>query len=298
MTDSERKQQKTERVEQAAEWLRAGERSGTVAKRLREEYDISARTAERDISAALEALAREETIDRDVVRQKLKVDLDWASSEAAKLIEVESAPSARPGTHARGPGREVSLTEEEARRLLAKLKGEAYYKVALALATGLRWGEIHGLAWADVDLDAQPCTVTIRRSWQGKPKTAASAATLPLNGDSAALLRRWRAEQGQPAVYIFPARDGSLRKAERRAETVTIKRAAKAAGIEKNVSPHVLRHTYGTWIYERTGDPKILQRLMRHASFQTSMGYVHDRRELAIVVNQLPAMFPARLQSV
>ena len=28
MTDSERKQQKTERVEQAAEWLRAGERSG------------------------------------------------------------------------------------------------------------------------------------------------------------------------------------------------------------------------------------------------------------------------------
>lgn len=94
MTDSERKQQKTERVEQAAEWLRAGERSGTVAKRLREQYEVSARTAERDISAALEDLAREETIDRDIVRQKLKVDLDWASSEAAKLIEA-SDTSAR-----------------------------------------------------------------------------------------------------------------------------------------------------------------------------------------------------------
>lgn len=159
-------------------------------------------------------------------------------------------------------------------------------------------GEIHGLAWADVDLDAQPCTITVRRSWRGKPKSAASAATLPLNSDSAALLRRWRAEQGQSAVYIFPARDGSLRRAERRAETVTLERAAKAAGVGKNVSPHVLRHTYGTWIYERTSDPKILQRLMRHASFQTSMGYVHDRRELATVVNQLPAMSPARLQSV
>jgi hypothetical protein len=94
MTDSERKEQKAERVEQAAEWLRAGERSGTVAKRLRERYEVSARTAERDISAALEDLAREESIDRDIVRQKLKVDLDWASSEAAKLIEA-SDTSAR-----------------------------------------------------------------------------------------------------------------------------------------------------------------------------------------------------------
>ena len=94
MTDSERKQQKTERVEQAAEWLRSGDRSGTVAQRLREQYDISARTAERDISAALEDLAREECIDRDIVRQKLKSDLDWASSEAAKLIEA-SETSAR-----------------------------------------------------------------------------------------------------------------------------------------------------------------------------------------------------------
>lgn len=203
-----------------------------------------------------------------------------------------------------GPPRDVSLTVDEARRLLAKFTGATYYKVALALATGLRWGEIHGLAWVDVDLDGTIPSITIRRSWRGDPKSYSSATTIPISDDAAATLRLWKAEQGQvvqadgPTVYVFPDRAGKIRKRSCRREERRIAKAAKDAGIVSKVSPHVFRHSFATWAYERVQDPRKLQRLMRHASFQTSMGYVHDRVNLGAVVNTLPALSQARLQAV
>lgn len=197
-----------------------------------------------------------------------------------------------------GPGRDVSLTEDEARRLLDKLSGETYYKVSLALATGLRWGEIHGLAWENVQLGTNPPMLTVRRSWRTEPKTEASATTIPISPDAAATLRRWRSEQGEGAIYVFPDHEGNLCKRSSRSEELTIQKSARKTGISKHVTPHVFRHTFGTWLYERTGDPKIIQRLMRHASFTTSMGYVHDRRELGEAVSRMPVLSAARLVAV
>jgi integrase len=195
-----------------------------------------------------------------------------------------------------GPGRKVSLAEDQARALLDKLTGETYYKAALALAIGLRWGEIHGLAWADVELDSQPSTITIRHSWQGDPKSDHSATTLPISDDAAAILRQWKAEQGD-AVYVFPGLKGKPRRSSNRKETLAIAQAATKAGIAEKVTPHVFRHTFATWAYERAQDPRKLQRLLRHASFQTSMAYVHDRSELGAIVNQMPALSRARLRA-
>ena len=195
-----------------------------------------------------------------------------------------------------GPGRDISLTEDEAQRLLDKLTGETYYKAALALATGLRWGEIHGLAWADVEIDSQPSTLTIRRSWQGDPKSDHSATTLPLSDDAAAILRQWKAEQGD-AAYVFPSPKGEPRRFPDAKETQAIAQAARDVEIAAKVTPHVFRHTFATWAYARAQDPRKLQRLMRHASFQTSMGYVHDRSELTEIVNRMPALSRARLRA-
>lgn len=195
-----------------------------------------------------------------------------------------------------GPPRDVSLTEDEAQRLLDRLRGETYYKVGLALATGLRWGEIHGLAWADVELGEHP-QITIRRSWQGEPKTKTSATTIPISGDAAAFLRRWKAEQGE-AVYVFADREGKIRRRTCRREERRITKAAQEAGITCKVTPHVFRHTFATWAYARAQDPRKLQRLMRHASIQTSMGYVHGHADLTDVIAKLPALSQARLQAV
>ncbi|MCG8420886.1 MAG: site-specific integrase [Proteobacteria bacterium] len=52
--------------------------------------------------------------------------------------------------------------------------------------------------------------LTVRRSYCGKPKNEASAATVPINNDAAALLRRWRAEQGEPSLWVFPSVHGQI----------------------------------------------------------------------------------------
>lgn len=198
----------------------------------------------------------------------------------------------------RGPGRRVALTEEHARVLLDELSGRLYYKVGLALYTGLRWGEVHGLLWTNLALDADTPTYTVERSFRGPPKNRASAATVALCDDAVALLRRWQQVQGIGARVVFPNRRGEIYRGKQPRDADLIHDAADRAGITVNVTPHVLRHTFGTWVYERTGDPKLVQRLMRHATFATSMQYVHDRRALRDIVNQLPTLTQPRLTAV
>ncbi len=193
-----------------------------------------------------------------------------------------------------GPGRTTTLTVNEAKRLLQELDGRIYYKSALALYTGLRWGEVHGLAWSDVNLTSNPATLTVQRSYQGKPKNQASAATIPLSNDAVALLQEWRAQQKPPSLWVFPSKYKTLATQRNLIEAQTIHNATKKAGIGKHVTPHVFRHTFGTWVYEQTQDPKTVQRLMRHGSFNTSMGYVHDRRELDPIVQKLPTITKPR----
>ncbi|MCG8420073.1 MAG: tyrosine-type recombinase/integrase [Proteobacteria bacterium] len=189
-----------------------------------------------------------------------------------------------------GPGRETILTIDEASGLIAGLSGRLYYKSAIALKTGLRWGEIHGLGWAEIALDIEHPTLTVCRSYRGKPKNEASAATIPIGNESVALLRDWRARQKKSTPWVFPGNHGQILASNPSLEGIKIHKAAERAGIQKHVTPHVFRHTFGTWVYERTGDPKIVQRLMRHASFKSSMRYVHDHRELAPVMNELPSI--------
>ncbi|MCG8420231.1 MAG: site-specific integrase [Proteobacteria bacterium] len=200
-----------------------------------------------------------------------------------------------------GPGRDTALTVDEGKRLLIALRRideVSYYKVALALCTGLRCGEIHGLAWDDIELDGEHATLTVRRSFRGPPKNEASAATIALKPEAVRLLRQWRSTQAPGVLYVFPNTNGDIpgRAPERFGKS--LHKATACAGITKEVTPHVLRHTFGTWTFEQTGDPKLVQRLMRHASFVTSMGYVHDRRELGEVVSKLPEVTTMQLKTV
>lgn len=54
-----------------------------------------------------------------------------------------------------------------------------------------------------------------------------------------------------------------------------VKKAAKKAGIIKNVHPHTLRHSFATHLIENNYDVCSLQSLLGHNSPQTTMAYVH-----------------------
>jgi integrase/recombinase XerD len=54
-----------------------------------------------------------------------------------------------------------------------------------------------------------------------------------------------------------------------------IKLCGKKAGIKKNIHPHTMRHTYGTTIYNNTGDIKLTQELLGHENMSTTSIYAH-----------------------
>ena len=86
----------------------------------------------------------------------------------------------------------------------------------------------------------------------------------------------WR--KYKPTDLLFPGKtpskiyaDTTIRKA--------MKQAGEKAGIKRRIYPHVLRHSYATGLLEAGVDLLTISKLLGHASFVTTMVYLHCRRE-------------------
>ena len=164
----------------------------------------------------------------------------------------------------------VVLSPEEVARLLDAAPG-LKYKAALSVAygAGLRASEVISLKVTDID-----STRMVLRVEQGKGHkdryAMLSAALLDL------LRAWWRAgrEQGvmRPGGWLFPGQnpvDPLTTRQLRRA----FHAARAAAGIDKPVSLHTLRHCFATHLLEQKVDIRVIQVLLGHNKLETTARY-------------------------
>ena len=89
-------------------------------------------------------------------------------------------------------------------------------------------------------------------------------------------LRSWRERQARAcrsAKHVFTTLEG--KPLDHRYVQRMVKRYAAKAGIEKNVSPHTLRHTFVTDLYRETSKIRLVQKVLGHSDLSTTMVYTH-----------------------
>lgn len=162
---------------------------------------------------------------------------------------------------------------------------EALYTVAIA--TGLRQGELFALRWSDVDVEAG--TLTVRHTLErgtcrlAEPKTRRARRTVRLGPTSLATLREHRRVQLEERVaagrrwrdldLVFATAIGSPLDSRNVTHGLQVKLAA--AGLPRQRF-HDLRHATATLLIEQGEDLGVVSRILGHADFRTTSDvYAH-----------------------
>ncbi len=164
----------------------------------------------------------------------------------------------------------VVLSDEEVTRLIQCVDNPKHRMVLLiCYATGMRLREATNLKVKDVDGDRKQIRITIAK---GSKERLVPASPRLL----AELREYWK--MARPSNYFF-----SGMTADTPLSSATVQKACKLglakAQINKPASPHTMRHTFATSMLEAGVDLLTISKLLGHASFVTTMIYLHVRRQ-------------------
>lgn len=229
-------------------------------------------------------------------RRHIHVTLSAALRQAEKWRQIERNPAALVGApkipqkidDEDGPDPLMrALTEEQARRLLAHADEHHRALYSLALATGMRQGELLGLQWRHVDLSAG--LVRVRQSlvilphsegsWEmGPPKTEKSRRDIELRPEAAQALRHHRKVQLEERMrlggaledhgFVFSTTVGTPLRREnvrRRSLYPLLKRA----GLPQ-IRFHDLRHTFASVTLSKGAPIHVISGMLGHASVKVT----------------------------
>ena len=135
-----------------------------------------------------------------------------------------------------------------------------------AFYTGLRASEISRLRWDAVDLDA--ATVTITEQKNGK------ADVLPLAPQALDVLTDLAASAGEGFVFGIAGSERRTHRAWTTNLNAYFRDYRKAAGIERGVTLHGLRHGFASHLAAKGKSAWVIQRACRHSSVTVSQVYV------------------------
>lgn len=148
----------------------------------------------------------------------------------------------------------------------------------LIYATGLRVSELVGLRQREVDLEGGYVRV-VGKGGKQRIVPLGEFANDALQQYLAHARGKLLAKHGGPGStpFLFVTRRGGAM--TRQAFWKNLKRYALTAGINPELSPHKLRHSFATHLLERGADLRILQSLLGHADISTTQIYTHVARE-------------------
>jgi integrase len=187
----------------------------------------------------------------------------------------------------------TTFTEAEVRTLLNHVESDRMAHAWHLALSGLRRGELCGLLWSDIDLDAGTLTVAHNRvSVNGRPmdsdpKTDRSARTLPLTPALTAVLPRAQAIQKAERLALGPDYGAGLHvvcdEAGRAYHPDTISdywRALCVAAKVPSIRLHDARHTCGTLMHLQGVPIAVVSAWLGHADAAFTMRtYVHSQNE-------------------
>ena len=182
-------------------------------------------------------------------------------------------------------GRSISVWSGDQLRcfLDAMADHELYPLYLLAATTGMRRGELAGLPWSNVDLDAARLTVNQQivsvqyQLIEGNLKTPTSRRSIDLDLRTVAELRRHRRRQLEERMatgqrgddgYVFAKPDGSPIHPDLISQT--FERAVAKLDVPR-IRLHDLRHTHATTLLQQNVHPKVVSERLGHSSVAFTM---------------------------
>lgn len=179
----------------------------------------------------------------------------------------------------------VKLTLEESNRLLLAISNETRVKLKMKkvseneilrdktiiiffLSTGVRLSELVGLNYGSINLENK--TAVVRRSKSGKEEI------IYLTDDLVKQLELYFSSFPQTDLNapLFTTKDGNRVTGQNL--TVMVRKYVRFAGINKKITPHKLRATFGTNLYQKTHDIYMTAKLLGHTTVVTTTKYYVD----------------------
>jgi site-specific recombinase XerD len=160
----------------------------------------------------------------------------------------------------------VVLSVAEVGRMLARARNPKHRALLMLIySAGLRVGEVVRLRPSDLDIDRG--LVRVRRGKGDKDRNTLLAKRAV---DAVCLYR----DAYPTDDWLFPGARLDRHLTTRTVQRI-VRRAARAAGIEKDVTTHTLRHSFATHLLEGGTNLRVIQELLGHQSARTTQLYTH-----------------------
>lgn len=171
-------------------------------------------------------------------------------------------------------------SREQADTVIAYSKEHGRYDIVIMLETGVRRSELIGLQWSDIDFEGK--TIHIQRSVVqttdqiviDKPKTKTSDRFIPISTELADYIKSYQNDN----AYVIS--DDKVEPKSPSTFASQFERFMDKMSKEKGcpaLTPHELRHTFGTLLREQGVDIYTIQKVMGHSDISvTAAIYVHN----------------------